>query len=603
MEVIFRVLLVFVLFIGSLQVSYSQDTPNTRVVNTKDGEYIIHTVEAGQTLYAISKIYSVTVPEIQAVNPELADFGIRIGQTLRIPVKEINKKEAKKAEVKISGDTIYHEVLKKETVYALTKRYAITEEELLLNNPLLKDGLKIGMIIKIPAVPVADTSSTEIEFQIPEEDSLILHEVEPKETLYSLSEKFGISIDSIQMVNDGLKEGLQVGTTIRIPEENPLFNLGDSINLDFLDSGMVKPFYPTDTLKVGVFLPFSIDKNIELQELNENEDIYVLTKISIEFLRGFDMAMDSLKMLGYNVSARYFDTQNDTSECSRLLKETNFEGYRLFVGPLYQVNFKLVAEKAKELHIPIVSPVKVSSRLLLDNRFVVKSRASSPSQIIYMAKYLGTNYQDSNLTIFSGGTAIDKRYAGIFQKYLNNTINDSIPIHRIWQPSAGNYKSYIKKGEHNYVTIISSDEAFVSASLSALYGMLDEDTQISVFGIDSWQRFGSIDFDYLMHLKVTYPVQQYINYQDEGVKSFISDYREAYFIDPSRHVFSSFDIGMYFGQALYDSHGNWEKYISTHSREGKSLRFDFVKIGLESGFENQGGYVLQFADYELQLVD
>ena len=603
MEVVFRVLLVFVLFVGFVNKSYSQDTPDARLVNTKDGEYIIHTVEAGQTLYAISKIYSVTVPEIQSANPELADFGIRIGQTLRIPVKEINKKEAKKAEVKISGDTIYHEVLKKETVYALTKRYDITEAELNQHNPNLKDGLKIGMIIKIPSIPVADTSSTEIEFQRPEEDSLVLHEVKPKETLYSLSEKFGISIDSIQMVNDGLKEGLQVGTTIRIPEENPLFSLGDSINLDSLDSEMMPSLHLTDTLKVGVFLPFSIRKNLELQELNESEDIYVLTKISLEFLRGFDMAMDSLKMLGYNVSANYFDTQNDTAECGRILRETDFNGYKLFVGPLYQVNFKLVAEKAKKLHIPIVSPVKVSSRLLLDNRFVVKSHASSPSQIIYMAKYLGVNYQDSNLTLFSGGTAIDKRYAGIFQKYLNNTINDSVPIHRIWQPSAGNYKTYIKKGEHNYVAIISSDEAFVSASLSALYGMLDDDTQISVFGIDSWQRFGSIDFDYLMSLRVTYPIQQYINYQDQGVKNFISKYREAYFIDPSRHVFSSFDIGMYFGQSLYKSHGSWEKYISTHPCSGSSLRFDFVKIGLESGFENQGGYVLQFADYELQLVD
>ena len=40
-----------------------------------------HTVEAGQTLYAISKLYGVTVESIKGDNPE-TESGIRPGQIL-----------------------------------------------------------------------------------------------------------------------------------------------------------------------------------------------------------------------------------------------------------------------------------------------------------------------------------------------------------------------------------------------------------------------------------------------------------------------------------------------------------------------------------------
>ena len=159
----------------------AQENASTRKVEGKEGEYIVHTVEAKQTLYAISKMYSVLVTDIQKANPELENTGIKIGQTLRIPVKRINKKEVKKSVVTISADTIYHQVVKKETLYGLTKKYEISEEELLTYNPALKDGLKLDMVVKIPIQINAVNHEDEMEFEAPKEDSLVLHEVLPKE--------------------------------------------------------------------------------------------------------------------------------------------------------------------------------------------------------------------------------------------------------------------------------------------------------------------------------------------------------------------------------------------------------------------------------------
>lgn len=579
-----------------------QDAPSTRVVDGVNGEFIVHTVEAKQTLYAISKMYSVSVEDIQAANPNLKDDGLKIGQTLRIPSKQVNKKEAKKASITLSPDTIYHEVLKKETVYALTKKYEITEEELVLYNPELKEGLKIGMVVKIPVPNFQDNEVTDTKFELPEEDSLKLHEVLPKETLYSLSKEYSVSTDSIQMVNNGLPEGLKVGSTIRIPIPNTNFSDTSFVGHNSVDSNGIRLVSKLDTLKIGVFLPFCIEKNLEMQEVNENQEEYILTKISLEFMRGIEMAVDSLNTLGYHVVTEYFDTKNDTAECRRIVNEEMLHGFHFFVGPLYQVNFKILALKAKELKTPIVSPVKISSRLLLDNKYVIKSHASSPSQVIYEAQFVGKNYTDSNLVLFSGGNAQDKRYSSIYQKYINNAINDSIPIHRIWQPSKDNFKRHVKLGETNYVGLISTDEAFVSSALSVFYGLSDEKTKFTVFGLDSWKGFGSIDYDYLKDLNVTYPVQQYIDFYSKGTEQFIEKYRIGYLTDPSLHVFSAFDIAWFFGNTMYNSKGDWEAHISENKNSGLSLRFEFVKIGTESGFENRGGFLLRNSDKGLHLI-
>lgn len=599
MGVVFRMFFVFALVFGATGIGIAQNNKEPREVSVNGQDFIIHYVEAGQTLYAISKIYSISVEDIQQANPEIENFGIRIGQTLRIPKKKIDKKEAKKSEIVISGDTIYHEVVKKETLYALSKKYDLSIEELDSFNPELVDGLKTGMIIKIP---VKNNASSTAENQKPKQDSLKLHEIQPNETLNDVAEKFEVSADSIQMVNNGLKQGLQVGTSIRLPIENPEYTAVQDTLVDSLGN-VIADLRKIDTLKVGVFLPFSVLKNKELQELNESDDTYLLTKISLEFYRGLNLAMDSLRALGYDVSINYFDTKNDTNACHDLLKQNNFSSYHLFIGPLFQSNFKIIALQAKSLHIPIISPVKVSSRLLLDNKYVVKSYASSPSQVIYTAKYMGSHYKDSNLVVISGSQQKDTRNAIIFEKYLNNAVEDSIPVYKIWQTSKGNFTKHITLGKHNYVAIISNDEAFVSSALAAYKSMVDEKTKISVFGLDSWRKFTSIDYDYYMQLNVTYPVQQFVNYSDTAVIEFVSNYRNTYAVDPSIHVFSAFDIGLYFGIALFRGHDDWINFVETNPKKGLSFRFDFLKIADKSGFENQGGFMLNYKDYELNLAD
>lgn len=205
-----------VIFLAAAVVSscVAQDIPET--VKRNGDKFLVHKVEAGQTLYAISKKYFCEVEDILKANPELDIADLKIGETILIPQGAMNRKKFRRIEITIQGDYLTHEVHKKETLYSLSKKYNIEIEQIKKYNPQVEEmGLQPGMKLKIPYAQSEDAQPEVM--QPPKFDSLILHIVQKKETLFSISKQYNVSIDSIQLVNEGLTGGLKEGATIRIP--------------------------------------------------------------------------------------------------------------------------------------------------------------------------------------------------------------------------------------------------------------------------------------------------------------------------------------------------------------------------------------------------
>lgn len=49
------------------------------------------------------------------------------------------------------------------------------------------------------------------------DNTIVLHKVDPKETLYSISRRYKISVDDLKMINPGIEKGITVGQVIKIP--------------------------------------------------------------------------------------------------------------------------------------------------------------------------------------------------------------------------------------------------------------------------------------------------------------------------------------------------------------------------------------------------
>lgn len=116
-----------------------QDAPSETTV-VPEG---MHLIQRGETIYSLSKLFNVTEDELYIANPSLQTEGLKIGSFINIP-----KKGAAKAV--IQDGFIEHTVKSGETVYSITKLYKISFADLLKHNPELQNGLKTGMVLKIP---------------------------------------------------------------------------------------------------------------------------------------------------------------------------------------------------------------------------------------------------------------------------------------------------------------------------------------------------------------------------------------------------------------------------------------------------------------------
>ena len=104
-----------------------------------------------------------------------------------------------------------YEVQKSEGWYRISKKFNISQAELKQTNPDKAGGLKLGDKLRIPIKPTPKTTTEKPQ------DNYIRHKLQPKETLYGLSKRYGVSIDEIVKLNPETSKRMAIGTELIIP--------------------------------------------------------------------------------------------------------------------------------------------------------------------------------------------------------------------------------------------------------------------------------------------------------------------------------------------------------------------------------------------------
>lgn len=205
-------------FVMMLCVSQLRAFDSLRTEEIDGKKYVIHEIEQGETLYALSKRYNASVEVISTEN-KLENYAISVNQQIRIPIKVY----------KISG--IYHTVEKGETLYRISIAYDVTIEDLRRWNHLVDNNISVGQKLSIGSqmpdnAPLyADESSAVSEsvkvVEIEEEEPVagFTYYVQTGESLASIANKFNISADSIQYWNKMRNRKVKIGQALNFPFE------------------------------------------------------------------------------------------------------------------------------------------------------------------------------------------------------------------------------------------------------------------------------------------------------------------------------------------------------------------------------------------------
>lgn len=122
--------------------------PQRRVISeVKEENYRYHTILPKETLYSVSRTYSLKPEDIIAANPGLTVETFQIGKTIRVPFFE-SYQVIKPFESQTTD--IVHKVSRGETLYSISRQYSVDVSKLQEVNPILAGGLKTNMELIIP---------------------------------------------------------------------------------------------------------------------------------------------------------------------------------------------------------------------------------------------------------------------------------------------------------------------------------------------------------------------------------------------------------------------------------------------------------------------
>ena len=313
-----RLILLLSLFVYTFGL-HAQKTPveikKSEVKQVVDGKnYVIHVVEKGQTLFSITRAYGVRYQEA-TIKTDIDK--LQIGDTVWIPTKE---------EVIPMVDIYfnYYEVKKGETLYSLTRRYNISEQDMKAVNPELDTAvLKEGQIIKIPRLK--DVTKADFE-----------------------------KIDSLQFVEEQTA-------------------LGD----EWDGKIVIRPRKSKQEVHVVLMMPFYLK---ELNMISTSKfDIDQRRKKDyksfefIQFYEGILLGLKKLEARGHSVVLHVYDVEHDDSEkVKELFKKEEVKTCDFIIALLYHSAFTTAAKLARENNTFIVNPLSKQGDILVDNPYVVK---------------------------------------------------------------------------------------------------------------------------------------------------------------------------------------------------------------------------------------
>ena len=526
---------------------------NIKTINGK--KYYLHKVEKKQTLYSISKLYSVDLEAIYNLNPELKS-GVKAEQEIIIPILDI-----KLNNIKSENANLYHEAI---------------------------DTIKF-----------------------------ITHKASKSETLFSICKKFNISEEVIIELNPLLRTGLKEGQLLILGKKNKISDvkkkslLLNRSNTNITDSFTINKIIKTKKTdyKIALVLPFKLDQtlNIDIENLaKSNSNFPLSSELAIDFYLGFKNAINYLVTDKFKINIELFDiSDNDSLKLNELEKNTSFKELDFIFGPFFAGGFKSISKKAKEFYIPIISPTTQQNKILHDNIYTSKTNPSQYSLIQNLADYCIDSLKNINTNILLA-TISDKDkketdFVEAFKIRYNEKLNllgktkDSL---HLVKGITGIKKSYLSK-KNNIIVFFSNKKIFVSDFINQI-ALLSNNKNILLCGLQSTTFYDNLDQGYLNQLGYTFPFQYDLSTINNKINTeIIASYIDEQGTFPSENYFIGFDIATYYLKHLRDDGPEFINQLDKLPSVSNYIRFNFFRPDSTTGFDNRGSYIFKYNNYEL----
>lgn len=561
---------------------------NVQPKSDSDMKFTAHRVKRQETLFSLSQQYNVDIEDIKRYNPQLYSKELQRGDKIKIPVNLSKIAQRQKDFVKdetpvnpMDLTPLEHVVLPKETKFGIAQKYNLSVEDLNRLNPGV-EILKPGMVLKISSKKKQENTNLE--------DKLFRYYlVKPQETLYTLTDRFRISRDSLIVLNPALKAGLKAGMVLKIPNNEVSLTYGNFSEENFIDLRSRITNYSTKNLVV--MLPFHLDKittSDSTSNMKERIKKDKVLQISLDFYSGVLMAIDSAKVLGLSTNVQFFDAKQSVTEVNNIINTHNFNDVDAVIGPFVQSAAEAAAGKLESKHIPVISPLTKKQTTNLDN--FVQTRPPDEMLVQAMLSYLTENAAGKNIVIIADSDALVK-----------SKLTNLFPSARTVNPRQGSYinqsevASAMSRERPNWVILETNNIGILSNATSYLNSIADT-FDITLFTTDKNESFESdnVSNSHLSRLKLHFPSIDK-EFDATGTASFIARYHEKYGVVPNTYAIRGFDVTFDTLLRMASAESLMESMEAEGTTEYVENKFDYEKRNT-GGYLNKAIYIMAYGD-------
>lgn len=540
------------------------------VIRIDGSNYYLHTVQPGETLYALAREYEVGEQVILQHNPSVAG-GLRAGDRIRIPY--VASASTQRSEKKLRKTFDMHFVSKGETLYGISRQYEIPIRTIIDDNPDLDPvHLRLGerILIRRKQIGRQDEAATAAQWEEYRRElnkaagaageGHAYHIVQPGETFYSLARRFGTTEAQLSALNGGLQAAdLKAGAMLKVPgqtlaahEEHPSADTvfeqpapdpyGDSRieEVEFRARRLSQP------LEVALLLPVAVDGDAKSNYL--------------EFYQGFLLGLDSVKTrYGHSVHLTLYNTGRDAEKAEQIVRSDEFRRSDLIVGPVYEEVLYPVVRFAEQERIPVVTPLANISKM---NSDVLFQMAPDPAhKYEKVADLIGGDRRVTLIYTENTDAEFEQEILALLgdSEYARHTFRYQHPSAQKTAENTGDLTPLLENADDNVFIIMADNEIDVDRILAAL---ASADTSLTsrgrtaprfvVLGNARWNRYNNIDRTVFFKDRVVLISTYHAKRDSEVIVDFDSAYIRAFGALPTLYSYRGYDAAMIFVPGMYN---------------------------------------------------
>jgi LysM repeat protein len=536
-------------------------------------KYVYHDVIAKETKFSIAKKYNTTVEDLEKRNPEIVSslpVGYRVTIKGTAPKSETSAPDvahvAKPAETKKAAETtkkatsyMEYQVKPKETFYSLGRTFHISQEDLTALNPALAEGVKEGMVLKVPAGYLAPQA--------------IIPQAQPVEKATE------------QAIDRSTESTAGIKVVDKVKSETV------SANPEIVE--LTKKRGQTERKKLVLLLPFNLAKmqNDTTSSANRIKNDKFLN-MTLDFYSGAMMAIDSAKTLKLPIDVAIYDSQEtkSSSNISSLIAQNKLQDADAVVGPFYQSNAETTANALHSYNVPVISPLSKDSANPIDNLY----QTIPSNDVVRNAVFDYMRSKNGNIV-----AVVDKKKESVIN-YIKQ--NQKGVVFAALTETGGldvaNLKSLLLPNRMNYVVMETGNTAMVKTTIKALLDAQKTcQVQLVILEQNSTLDTDEISFDNLVKLKLMYPSVTRES-DEQPVLIFEKQYRLKNKVNPNTYATRGFDVTFDAMMRLVQGK-TYQETADLMTTEQVDNKFQYYKKE-DGGHANKGVYILYY-DTDLTL--